>query len=154
MERWLRVDEARALFGWGVVTLAALAAVGCGGPETRAIAVEEVNGSLSLVVGTFDRTCGEAHSIILECGRWELLVNLDPEAQQGEQPLVSEFTWAENLVSDGDYDGTECLVQGGTFEQGTVEITARESDVVSFTVSGTAVGKFDADGSYDASVCP
>lgn len=141
----------------GALSACALAAAvsGCGGePGVRAIAIDEADGALSLRVGTFDRTCDEAHSILIECGRWELLVHLDPEAQSGAQPLASEFTWAENLVSDGAPDAQSCLVQGGTFEKGTVEITAIESDVVSFTVSGTAEGTFDADGSYDASRCP
>lgn len=134
---------------------AALAgASGCGGLGTRALAFEDPDGSLSLSVGTFERTCDEAHAVLLACGRWELYVNLEPEAQSGEHPLASDTTWAQAFISDGRPDGDECTMRGSVLDHGTIDITDRTDDRVSFTVTGTAFGKFDADGSYDASVCP
>ncbi len=137
------------------VALAAMVLVtGCGGPEVRSLATKDKDGSLTLVTGTFNRSCDESNSIIFECGRWELRVNLEPDAWTGEQPLASQLVWAESLVSDGEPDGNECLVQGGTFEQGTIELTVVTDTLVSFDVAGTAVGAFNADGSYEAEVCP
>lgn len=129
-------------------------AAGCGDPSTRALAFEDPDGSLSLSVGTFDRTCDQAHAVILGCGRWELYVNLEPGAWSGEQPLDSDLTWAQAFISDGRPDGDECTMRGSVLRQGTIDITEKTGDHVAFTVAGTAFGEFDADGSYDASVCP
>jgi hypothetical protein len=132
----------------------ASAAAGGGPPQPTALAAFDEDGALLLVAGTFDRTCEEATSILFQCGRWELFVHLDPPAQTpGPKPLASPDTWAQKFTSDGRTDATECSLWGGTFEQGTVEITASDDDTVSFTIAGTAAGDFDADGSYDAVRC-
>lgn len=129
-------------------------AAGCGGPGTRALAFEDPDGSLSLSVGTFDRTCDQEDALILGCGRWELYVNLEPEAQSGQHPLASDLTSAQAFIADGRPDSTDCTMRGSVLKQGTIDITEKTDDRVSFTVAGTAFGDFDADGSYDASVCP
>jgi hypothetical protein len=144
-QRWAEIGACAAL---------AAASAGCGGPGTRALAFEDADGSLSLSVGTFDRTCDQAHALLLGCGRWELYVNLEPEAWSGEQAIGTEIIWAQAFIADGDPDGTECTMRGKVFEQGTIEITEKVDDRVSFTVVGTELGEFNADGSYDASVCP
>lgn len=135
--------------------LVCASAAGCGGDdEPTAIAIDEADGSLTVIASTFNRTCDEARSILLECGRWELLVNVAASAQTpGPKPLVSPATYAENLVSDGEPGGLECLVQGGTFEKGTIDITGSDEASVSFTIAGTLDGTFDADGSYEAIRC-
>ncbi len=144
-------------FGGCVVLGAALGALtaGCGGdPEPTALALEGPNGVLTVIAGTFSRTCQEAHSIIFECGRWELAVHVKPSAQSGDTiPIASADAWAESLVSDGAPNADECSVLGGTFEQGTIAITEATSDAVTFTVAGTAQGTFDADGTYTALRC-
>lgn len=138
-----------------VAALAAAAGIGCGEPEPEALAVSEADGSLTLITGTFERRCDDLRSIALDCGRWELVVHVDAAGQDpGSKPLVSPVTWAENLVSDGKPSSRDCLVVGGTFEKGTIDITAADDATVSFTLAGTADGNFDADGSYEAARCP
>lgn len=128
---------------------------GCGGdPEPAAIAYTNADGVLTVVAGTFTRTCKDATAILMQCGRWELAVHVNPAAQSGgAKPIDSADTWAENLVSDGAPDGTECTIRGGTYEQGSIEIVEVADDSVQFTITGTSNGKFDADGTYDALRC-
>lgn len=148
-ERGARKVAAIALLFAGVTTA-------CGPPAPAALAVDYDDGALLLVAGTFDRTCEEATSIIFECGRWELFVHLDAAAAAettGPRPLVSPGIWAQSFTSDGRHDADECSLWGGTFEQGTVEITGSDGDRVAFSIDGTATGDFDADGSYDAVRC-
>jgi len=146
----------KSFLGGLALVLAAASIAGCGGDdEPAAIAITEADGSLTVIAGTFSRTCEEAQSIILECGRWEILVNVAAGAQTpGPKPLVSPETYAENLLSDGEQGGLECLVVGGTFEKGTIDITASDDATVSFTIAGTLDGQFNADGSYEAARCP
>lgn len=125
----------------------------CGGGP-RALAVDEQDGGLLLVAGTFERTCEDVTAIRFECGRWELFVHLDPPAQTpGPKPLFSADTWAQSYLSDGQENATECTVWGGSFEQGTVEITSTNEHSIAFTIAGTATSNFDADGSYEADRC-
>ncbi len=136
------------------MTVASLVA-GCGGdPEPTALALQDQAGALTVIVGTFSRTCEEAHSIIFECGRWELAVHMKPAAQSGgAKPLASDDTSAESLVSDGGPNAQKCSVIGGTYEKGTIEITEADAESVTFTLAGTAQGAFDADGTFTASRC-
>jgi hypothetical protein len=129
--------------------------VGCGGdPQPVALALQDPDGVLTVIAGTFDRSCAEAKSVILQCGRWELAVHLKPAAQSGgPKPLASDDTWAEDLQSDGRPDGKQCTILGGTFEQGTIEITNAAAATVAFTIAGTTKGTFDADGVYEAARC-
>jgi hypothetical protein len=148
----------RSLSSWATsaaATIAGLAAAGCAGSvEPTAIAIEQPDGSLTLLAGTFDRSCSDTSAPVLECGRWELRVTVEPEAQDpGPKPLLSPYTWAENVMSDGKIGGSQCLVVGGSFEKGTVEITATTAATVSYTLEGTTDGAFNADGSYDAVRC-
>jgi hypothetical protein len=133
----------------------ACAIAGCSGPPPpRAIAFDEGGGALLLVAGTFGRGCEDASDILFECGRWELLVHLEPAAQSpGAKPLASPDIWAQSFVSDGRWDASECSLYGDTFAQGTVQITGSDAGSVAFTIAGTATGDFDADGSYDAVRC-
>ena len=135
--------------------LLAGALAGCSGPPApAALAVDDEGGALLLVAGTFSRTCEEATSILFECGRWELFVHVEAAAQTpGARPLASPDVWAQSFMSDGRYDAQDCSLWGGTFEQGTIDITGVDDAVVSFTIDGTASGNFDADGSYDAVRC-
>jgi hypothetical protein len=147
---------ARSRFGWWGVVVAALGALaGCGGdPEPTALALDDPNGTLTVIVGTFSRTCQEARSIIFECGRWELAVHLGPGAQSdGGKSLASSGVTAEKIVSDGAPNAQECSVLGGAYEQGTIEITKVSADAVTFLIDGTAQGDFDADGTFTAARC-
>lgn len=127
--------------------------VGCGDPGPNAIAYVDEDGVLTVIAGTFTRKCEDVTAIILQCGRWELAVHMNPAAQSGEQPIASPDTWAENLVSDGRKDGTECTIRAAPFEQGSIEIDEISDDHVRYTITGTASGKFDADGTFEAQRC-
>lgn len=138
----------------GLAPLLVTGLLGCSGEhEPSALAYTSQGDVLTLIAGTFTRSCEDIDSILMQCGRWELAVHLRPAAQSGEQPMDSDDTWAENILSDGGYNSDECTIRAGVFEQGNVEVTEITDDAVRFTLTGTEVGKFDADGSFEARWC-
>ncbi|MEZ4296558.1 MAG: hypothetical protein R3B70_16415 [Polyangiaceae bacterium] len=145
--------NARPLLALTALLAATAAACAPAGPQ--ALAAPQDDGTLVLVAGTFDRTCEEVLSIIFQCGRWELFVRVGaPDQTPGPKPMITEDTFALGYFSDGAYDGDSCSLYGDSFEQGTFEITDTTDQRVKFTFAGTANDDFDADGDYDAAICP
>lgn len=128
---------------------------GCGGdPEPSAMAFSDSNGVLTVIAGTFDHDCSNVDALIFQCGRWELAVHLRPAAQSGAvQPIGTDDVWGENIVSDGPADGTDCTVRARPFEQGSISIDEVTDGYVRFTVDGSSTGNFDADGTFEGTVC-
>ncbi len=112
---------------------------------------------LYLIVGKHGSTCSDPYGSY-ECGselKWFASIGLPPDLQKSgvislaEPGLISSFS----VTGPADEFGS-CWGGGGSFMDGTIEITSIDDTQVSFVLANTSDFDFDADGSYTAARCP
>jgi hypothetical protein len=114
-------------------------------------------GTLYVEIGNFSQSCADGDPAPVCAGftYWQVSVGIPPALQapgviQLSDPSLNSF------FSVSGSDGDACTGGGGSFTQGTLEITSIDASTIVVTLSGTsAVGSdFDADGDYTAPICP
>jgi len=137
----------------------AACAPNCGGDEepATAIAILDPN-TLYLKISNQGLLCSEPN-IEFECGpdvAWEVSISIPPALQKvGVIPLSDTSLISYFSDSGPNIDAPQdCWGGGGSFIDGTLEITNIDATSVSFTLSNTTSFDFNADGSYVAPLCP
>jgi len=98
--------------------------------------------------------CGDPHAT-LECGnQWRVNIAIPPELQHvGTIPLSTPGLISYATSTGSDYGDGTCSWGGGSFWDGTLEITAIDDTHVTGILADTQAWDFDADGAFDAPRC-
>jgi hypothetical protein len=115
--------------------------------------------ALMIFFGNQDQSCADPFDSIGLCAapRYQVVITLPADLQAvGSYPLQGLATMSESGSSGQPGD---CWGGGGTYWDGTLEVTAIDDQFVKFTLSGTGgvtgvSGVNNADGSYTAIRCP
>ena len=91
-----------------------------------------------------------------ECPYWQVSLGIPTDLQKpGTYDLASpEFSYSGYSVSQPNIDAPDCWGGGGSFWEGTLQITAINDDKVAGVLSGTPAFDFDANGPFTALRCP
>jgi hypothetical protein len=98
--------------------------------------------------------CVDPHAT-LKCGnQWRVTVAIPPELQKvGTIPLSTPGLISYATSTGSDYGDGTCSWGGGSFWDGTLEITAIDDTHVAGILADTQAWDFDADGAFDAPRC-
>ncbi len=117
------------------------------GPDPNTLVIFLSNGPQSCASPNMSWDCGPV-------GHYQIEIQLPPNLQAvGTYPLQDHATMSE---TDAGSAPNECSAGGGTYWDGTIQVTAIDSQQVSFTLAGTAnlfLTPGTADGAYTAPRC-
>jgi len=110
--------------------------------------------TLYIYLSSQGMVCADPHST-LECGnQWRVTIGIPPELQQvGILPLSTPGLLAYATSTSADHGDGTCGWGGGSFMDGTLEITAIDDTHVAGVLADTWGWDFDADGAFDAARC-
>jgi hypothetical protein len=90
------------------------------------------------------------------CPHWKVFIGIPPHLQEpGTYDLSApDFLYSGYSVSGQNTGPDDCWGGGGSFSEGTLEITTIDSDWVRGQLIGTPTFDFDVNGPFSASRCP
>ncbi len=110
--------------------------------------------TLYVMIGSQGRVCADPFAAV-PCGDWQVTIGIPPELQHegvislGEPGVISTFS-----ASGPNQGASDCWFGGGSFLDGSIEITSMDETSVVFNLSGTTTSDAPADGVYTAIRCP
>ncbi|UQA63000.1 hypothetical protein [Polyangium aurulentum] len=110
--------------------------------------------TLYIYLSSQGMVCSDPHAT-LECGnQWRVSIGIPPELQKvGIIPLSTPGLIAFATSTGADHGDGTCSWGGGSFLDGTLEITAIDDTHVAGVLADTWGVDFDADGAFDAALC-
>jgi hypothetical protein len=110
--------------------------------------------TLYIYLSSQGMVCADPHAA-LDCGnQWRVTIAIPPEFQKvGTLPLSTPGLNVFATSTGSDPGDGDCAWGGGSFMEGTLEITAIDGTHVAGVLADTWGWDFDADGAFDAARC-